>query len=232
MDAHSESSLEGPEGSARPLSSGCSRTAGVSSCRGSSSASSSGCPERDGLTLVRADLFDPDAVADIVAAGERRRGRAAARSGEPRGWIRDGRQGPRDADQRVRGPVPAQSATDVSGDAGGPARDARQPAAARSCASAREPRSSRSRVQRATSPRRPLWSRSRRRSRSEYKNDGIRCNAILPSTIDTPANRSSMPNADHEKWVKPAEIAGVVAHLLSPDSGPTSGAAIPVYGRA
>ena len=67
---------------------------------------------------------------------------------------------------------------------------------------------------------------------AEYKNDGIRCNAILPSTIDTPANRSSMPNADHEKWVKPAEIAGVVAHLLSPDSGPTSGAAIPVYGRA
>ena len=66
----------------------------------------------------------------------------------------------------------------------------------------------------------------------EYKNDGIRCNAILPSTIDTPANRSSMPKADHEKWVKPAEIAGVVAHLLSDDAAPTSGAAIPVYGRA
>jgi NAD(P)-dependent dehydrogenase (short-subunit alcohol dehydrogenase family) len=66
----------------------------------------------------------------------------------------------------------------------------------------------------------------------EYKNDGIRCNAILPSTIDTPANRSSMPKADHEKWVKPAEIAGVIAHLLSDDAAPTSGAAIPVYGRA
>jgi NAD(P)-dependent dehydrogenase (short-subunit alcohol dehydrogenase family) len=66
----------------------------------------------------------------------------------------------------------------------------------------------------------------------EYKNDGIRCNAILPSVIDTPANRASMPNADHEKWVKPAEIAGVIAHLLSDDSRPTSGAAIPVYGRA
>jgi NAD(P)-dependent dehydrogenase (short-subunit alcohol dehydrogenase family) len=66
----------------------------------------------------------------------------------------------------------------------------------------------------------------------EYKNDGIRCNAILPSTIDTPANRSSMPKADHEKWVKPAEIAGVIAYLLSPDAAPTSGAAIPVYGRA
>jgi NAD(P)-dependent dehydrogenase (short-subunit alcohol dehydrogenase family) len=67
---------------------------------------------------------------------------------------------------------------------------------------------------------------------AEYKSDGIRCNAILPSVIDTPANRASMPNADHDKWVKPAEIAGVIAHLLSPDSLPTSGAAIPVYGRA
>ena len=67
---------------------------------------------------------------------------------------------------------------------------------------------------------------------AEYKNDGVRCNAILPSVIDTPANRSAMPNADHEKWVRPAEIAGVIAHLLSDDSTPTSGAAIPVYGRA
>jgi NAD(P)-dependent dehydrogenase (short-subunit alcohol dehydrogenase family) len=66
----------------------------------------------------------------------------------------------------------------------------------------------------------------------EYKNDGIRCNAILPSVIDTPGNRVSMPNADFDKWVKPAEIAGVIAHLLSEDSAPTSGAAIPVYGRA
>jgi NAD(P)-dependent dehydrogenase (short-subunit alcohol dehydrogenase family) len=67
---------------------------------------------------------------------------------------------------------------------------------------------------------------------AEYKNDGIRCNAILPSTIDTPANRDSMPKADHSKWVQPVEIAGVVAHLLSDQVGPTSGAAIPVYGRA
>jgi NAD(P)-dependent dehydrogenase (short-subunit alcohol dehydrogenase family) len=67
---------------------------------------------------------------------------------------------------------------------------------------------------------------------AEYKNDGIRCNVILPSVIDTPANRASMPNADHEKWVKPAEIAGVIAHLLSDESAPTSGAAVPVYGRA
>lgn len=67
---------------------------------------------------------------------------------------------------------------------------------------------------------------------AEYKNDGIRCNAILPSVIDTHANRESMPKADFDKWVKPAEIAGVIAHLLSPDSAPVSGAAVPVYGRA
>jgi NAD(P)-dependent dehydrogenase (short-subunit alcohol dehydrogenase family) len=66
----------------------------------------------------------------------------------------------------------------------------------------------------------------------EYKLTGIRCNAILPSVIDTPANRASMPNADHERWVKPAEIAGAIAYLLSEDSRPTSGAAVPVYGRA
>jgi NAD(P)-dependent dehydrogenase (short-subunit alcohol dehydrogenase family) len=66
----------------------------------------------------------------------------------------------------------------------------------------------------------------------EYRDKGIRCNAILPSVIDTPANRASMPNADHDRWVKPAEIAGVIAHLLSRDSSPISGAAIPVYGRA
>lgn len=66
----------------------------------------------------------------------------------------------------------------------------------------------------------------------EYKNDGIRANAILPSVIDTPANRASMPKADHDRWVKPAEIAGVISHLLSDDAAPISGAAIPVYGRA
>jgi NAD(P)-dependent dehydrogenase (short-subunit alcohol dehydrogenase family) len=66
----------------------------------------------------------------------------------------------------------------------------------------------------------------------EYKDDGVRCNTILPSVIDTPANRAGMPNADFDKWVKPEEIAGVIAFLLSAQSAPTSGAAIPVYGRA
>jgi NAD(P)-dependent dehydrogenase (short-subunit alcohol dehydrogenase family) len=66
----------------------------------------------------------------------------------------------------------------------------------------------------------------------EYRDDGVRCNVILPSVIDTPANRAAMPKADHDRWVKPAEIAGVITQLLSPDSSPVSGAVIPVYGRA
>jgi NAD(P)-dependent dehydrogenase (short-subunit alcohol dehydrogenase family) len=66
----------------------------------------------------------------------------------------------------------------------------------------------------------------------EYRRDGIRCNAILPSVIDTPANREAQPDADHSKWVQPEEIARVVRFLVSPDSAVTSGAAVPVYGRA
>jgi len=66
----------------------------------------------------------------------------------------------------------------------------------------------------------------------EYRDDGVRANAILPSVIDTPGNRASTPDANFDRWVKPAEIAGVIAFLLSEDSAPTSGAAVPVYGRA
>ena len=67
---------------------------------------------------------------------------------------------------------------------------------------------------------------------AEYRGDGVRANAVLPSTIDTPANREAMPNADHSKWVPPEEIARVIRFLVSDDSAPTSGAAVPVYGRA
>jgi NAD(P)-dependent dehydrogenase (short-subunit alcohol dehydrogenase family) len=66
----------------------------------------------------------------------------------------------------------------------------------------------------------------------DYRDDGIRANAVLPSVIDTAANRQQMPSADHSKWVPPVQIARVIRFLCSPDSAPTSGAAIPVYGRA
>ena len=67
---------------------------------------------------------------------------------------------------------------------------------------------------------------------TEYKNDGIRCNAILPSVIDTPGNRA----VDAEGRLRQVGQAGPDRRrdrrLLSDDSSPTSGAAIPVYGRA
>jgi NAD(P)-dependent dehydrogenase (short-subunit alcohol dehydrogenase family) len=67
---------------------------------------------------------------------------------------------------------------------------------------------------------------------AEYRQDGIRVNAVLPSVIDTPANRSAMPDADFDKWVRAEEIASVVRFLCSPDASPVGGAHIPVYGRA
>src|SRR5437763_189195 len=67
---------------------------------------------------------------------------------------------------------------------------------------------------------------------ADYRQHGIRCNAILPSVIDTPANRRSQPDADFSTWVPPDEIARVVRFLVSGDSAPVSGAAVPVYGRA
>jgi NAD(P)-dependent dehydrogenase (short-subunit alcohol dehydrogenase family) len=67
---------------------------------------------------------------------------------------------------------------------------------------------------------------------AEYRQDGIRANAVLPSVIDTPANRAAQPDADYAKWVTPEAIARVIRFLISEDSAPMSGAAVPVYGRA
>jgi NAD(P)-dependent dehydrogenase (short-subunit alcohol dehydrogenase family) len=66
----------------------------------------------------------------------------------------------------------------------------------------------------------------------EYRADGVRCNAVLPSVIDTPANRAAQPDADFSRWVPPPQVAAVIRFLCGEDSAPTSGAAIPVYGRA
>jgi len=67
---------------------------------------------------------------------------------------------------------------------------------------------------------------------AEYRQDGIRANAILPSTIDTPANRAANPDADHARWVAPEEIARTIRYLCSRESTAISGAHVPVYGRA
>lgn len=67
---------------------------------------------------------------------------------------------------------------------------------------------------------------------AEVRDFGVRVNAILPSTLDTPANRAAMPDADAAKWVTLESAAGVVAFLLSDDGRDVRGAALPVYGRA
>jgi NAD(P)-dependent dehydrogenase (short-subunit alcohol dehydrogenase family) len=65
----------------------------------------------------------------------------------------------------------------------------------------------------------------------EVVKDGILVNAIAPSTIDTPANRKSMPDADHASWPKPDEIAQTILFLASPANQVTRGAIVPVYGK-
>jgi NAD(P)-dependent dehydrogenase (short-subunit alcohol dehydrogenase family) len=65
---------------------------------------------------------------------------------------------------------------------------------------------------------------------AELKSQGINVNCILPGTIDTPANREAMPDADPSKWVTPDSLAEVILFLSSEASRDIHGAAIPVYG--
>jgi NAD(P)-dependent dehydrogenase (short-subunit alcohol dehydrogenase family) len=65
----------------------------------------------------------------------------------------------------------------------------------------------------------------------ELKDKGVRVNAVLPSIIDTAANRADMGDADAPKWVKPSELANVIGFLLSPAASAVTGANIPVTGR-
>ena len=64
----------------------------------------------------------------------------------------------------------------------------------------------------------------------ETHGTGITVNAIVPSIIDTPANRAAMPGAPHDRWPRIDELAAVFVFLASPHAGLISGAAIPVYG--
>jgi NAD(P)-dependent dehydrogenase (short-subunit alcohol dehydrogenase family) len=62
--------------------------------------------------------------------------------------------------------------------------------------------------------------------------EDILVNAVLPSVIDSPANRAAMPKADHASWPKPAQIAQTIAFLASADNALTTGTLVPVYGHA
>jgi len=64
----------------------------------------------------------------------------------------------------------------------------------------------------------------------EYKTAGLRANVVLPGTIDTPANRKAMPNADISKWVNPDAIADLILWLAGDPGKEVNGAAIPIYG--
>ncbi len=66
----------------------------------------------------------------------------------------------------------------------------------------------------------------------EVKDHNININVILPSVIDTPANREAMPDADFDSWVKPESIAKVIMFLSGEESADISGAYIPVYGNS
>lgn len=65
----------------------------------------------------------------------------------------------------------------------------------------------------------------------ELKDRGITVNAVLPSIIDTPANRADMPDAAFDRWVTPAALGRVIAFLLSDDAAAITGACLPVAGR-
>ena len=67
---------------------------------------------------------------------------------------------------------------------------------------------------------------------AEGQKFGVTANVVLPSTIDTPANRAAMPKADFSRWVTPQSIAKLLVFLTSEAAADTSGAVIPIYGRA
>jgi len=67
---------------------------------------------------------------------------------------------------------------------------------------------------------------------AEVAGDGILVNAVVPSIMDTRANRAAMPDADFSKWPKLEEVAATIGFLASPDNKVTRGGLVPVYGRA
>ena len=193
-----------------------------------------GASERDGLELVQADLFDADAVGEVVAAGGGDAEAPLRGAGQPRRRVCDGRPRARDADRGVRAAVPAQPPPDLPDDPAARARTWSRPAAASIvCVGTRaalQPVQRRGRLHRLQG----RGDRVRPGGRGRVQaTTAIRCNAILPSVIDTPANRASMPKADHAQVGQAGRDRRRRSRICCPTrSEPTSGAAIPVYGRA
>ena len=184
-------------------------------------------PERDGLELVEADLFDADAVAEVV---ER-----AASGGDLR-WVANLVGGFAMGQPVATTPVDdfydqlrlnlrptylmtAAAFPCIEAAGGGAIVCVSSRAALRPFAGAAGYCTSKAAVAAFAAV-----------VAEEGKKSGVRCNAIVPSVIETPANREAMgPDAE---MVPPAEIASVISFLLSDASAPTSGAAVPVFGKA
>ena len=66
---------------------------------------------------------------------------------------------------------------------------------------------------------------------AELRDANIRVNCVMPTTLDTPANRADMPDADAAKWVAPADLAETIVVLASNEANAVQGAALPVTGR-
>ena len=64
----------------------------------------------------------------------------------------------------------------------------------------------------------------------EVRHQGVNVNAVLPSLIDTPRNRADMPDAEHDTWVSPQDLANVVCFLASDSASAVHGALVPVSG--
>ncbi|NJN22722.1 MAG: SDR family NAD(P)-dependent oxidoreductase, partial [Leptolyngbya sp. RL_3_1] len=65
----------------------------------------------------------------------------------------------------------------------------------------------------------------------ETKGTGVTANVVLPSVIDTPANRAAMGDENAAQWVTPESLAQVICFLASDAAGDLRGAAVPVYGN-
>jgi NAD(P)-dependent dehydrogenase (short-subunit alcohol dehydrogenase family) len=64
----------------------------------------------------------------------------------------------------------------------------------------------------------------------EYAAERITANAVMPGTMDTPANRKAMPDADFTRWVQPQDVAAMLVHLASPSAASVTGALVPIFG--
>jgi len=67
---------------------------------------------------------------------------------------------------------------------------------------------------------------------AELADDDILVNAVAPGTIDTPANRGTVPDADFGRWAKPSDVAAAIVWLASPANRLTSGTVVPAFGRS